>query len=187
MAAGGSRGSGLLPPSPRPPPPAGKPPSAYLHWVSAPHPPGQEQPSTTAKITENRSQRGSRYAVPGRGRVAGPRRAGGGGRPRREGAPPEAEPFTSSRPGGHRGAFCSPPSSSPCSPPGRREGHGRRGAGGTAPGGGKGQAGGRRPGLQRGGPGRERGPKGRNARPSRGAFSGCGQKPESKPGPGGEK
>lgn len=142
---------GLLPPSPRPSPPAGKPPSAYLHWVSAPHPPGQAQPSTTAKTTENRSQRGtvmrSRGAgVPGQGpRWSRSRRPAGQGA---EGAlagggTPEAEPLP---PAGTEGPFV-PPS------PGGAE----RGTGGTAPGRGMGLA------RRCGGP--ERRPKGRSASP----------------------
>lgn len=173
LAASGSRGSGLLPPSPRPPPPAGKPPSAYLHWVSAPHPPGQEQPSTTAKITENQSQHGLR----GAGGLPGPppaaHRAGGGGRPRREGTPPEVEPCPSSRPGGHRGTFCSR------RPAGSREGHGRRE---RAEGRGRREAGGRASSAV----GPREAPKG-ETRSSGGAFSDYGQKRKSKSGPGGEK
>lgn len=54
---GRSRGPGRLPPSP-----PGKPPGSYLRWVSAPHPPGQEQPWTTAKTREKRSPRGAPHA-----------------------------------------------------------------------------------------------------------------------------
>lgn len=54
---------------PRAPRPRGKPPRAYLRWASAPHPPGPEQPSTTAKRRENRSRRGA--VTPGRGEGRG--------------------------------------------------------------------------------------------------------------------
>lgn len=62
---------------PRAPRPRGKPPRAYLRWASAPHPPGPEQPSTTAKRRENRSRRGA--VTPGRGEGRGGGGVGGPG------------------------------------------------------------------------------------------------------------
>lgn len=174
-------GSGLLPPSPRPPPPAGKPPSAYLHWVSAPHPPGQEQPSTTAKITENRSQHGAVTRSRGRGRAPGPAAAppgrrrreapAGGGAPRGEAVPlqpawrAQRDLLFPPRP---------PPAPSPGEPRGTRAGRPREGAGGREAAG---------PAAR---PARERSQ--REQRVPREALSvTTGQKPERKSGPGGEK
>lgn len=103
---------------PRAPRPRGKPPRAYLRWASAPHPPGPEQPSTTAKRRENRSRRGA--VTPGRGEGRG----GGvwGSRARRHrGAPGRGRPRWR-----HRETFCSPRGS-------RKERAHRRAAAGPGP------------------------------------------------------